>query len=381
MKKIWALIKRTFAEWSEDKAARLAAALSYYTIFSIPPLLVIVIAIAGIVFGQDQVRTSILGQMEGLVGPEAAAGIQTMLESAQRPGAGLVATVIGIVVLLLGASGVFGQLQDSLNTIWNVKPKPGLGIMGMLRKRFFSFSMVLGVGFLLLVSLVVTTVLAALGEYLLGLLPAFEFLIQVINFVASFAIITVLFALTFKFVPDARIAWKDVWLGAAVTSLLFTLGKMAIGIYLGNSSVGSAFGAAASVVIILVWVYYSAQILFLGAEFTQVYANMFGSKVVPDEDALPLSEKDRAEQGIPSRNAQAVPAPEAANPAGPALPIPAAIRSANRSLPAPAPQPGIQRILAAGAPALLAFGVAIVGSLVMVLGEKKLPPRDGGKSS
>lgn len=364
MKKIWLLFKKTFTEWSEDKAARLAAALSYYTIFSIPPLLVIIIAIAGLVFGQSQAQESIMAQMTDLFGAQTSDGIASMLEGARHPGTGILATVIGVIVLLLGASGVFGQLQDSLNTIWDVKLKPGQGIMGMIRKRFFSFAMVLGVGFLLLVSLVVTTLLSALGTTLLGLFPGREQIIQVVNWVISFLIITILFALTYKYVPDAKIAWKDVWLGAAVTSLLFTLGKMAIGIYLGHSSFSTTFGAAASVIIILVWVYYSAQILFLGAEFTQVFANVFGSKIVPDEDAERLTEEDRANQGIPSRSRAGIPAasqpiPVTALAGVPALPPPAASR------------PSVIRLLQAASPFLVALGVGILGSVRIVRDQKQ----------
>jgi membrane protein len=371
MKKFWKLIKQTFTEWSEDKAPRLAAALSYYTIFSIPPLLVIIIAIAGLAFGQDQVRQVLLGQMEDLLGSEASAGIESMLQGAQRSDAGIIASVVGVVVLLLGASGVFGQLQEALNTIWDVKPRPGMGIMGMIRKRFFSFTMVLGVGFLLLVSLVVTALLGVLGDALLGFFPGFEQIVQIFNFVVSFLVITLLFALTFKFVPDAEVAWKDVWLGAAATSLLFSIGKMAIGLYLGNSDFGTTFGAAASVIIILLWVYYSAQILFVGAEFTQVYANLYGSKIVPDKDAVRLTEEERAQQGIPTRT------PELAGAASSGEPIVSQGRvgvfmKVRPQLPPPQAPPNARRLLQAGLPALLAFGVGIVGSLFIVQGQRRI---------
>jgi membrane protein len=212
----------------------------------------------------------------------------------------VISTVLGAIVLLVGASGVFGELQDSLNTIWEVTPKPGRGIWGFLRDRFFSFTMVLGVGFLLLVSLVVSAGLAAAGKVLSGALPGGEALWSGINFVVSFGIITTLFAFIYKVVPDVTVRWSDVWVGAAVTALLFTLGKIGIGLYLGKSTVASAYGAAASVVVITVWVYYSAQILFLGAEFTQVYARTFGSRIEPSKNAIPITQEARAQQGLVS---------------------------------------------------------------------------------
>ena len=295
------LIKETYQEWSEDKASRLAAALSYYTIFSMAPLLFIVIAIAGLIFGQDAARGAIINQISGLVGQQGADQIQTMLQNVNHPATGIIATVFGLIVLLLGASGVFGQLQDAMNTIWEVKPKEGRGIMGMIKDRFLSFTMVLGVGFMLLVSLVVTTALTALGNVVLGIFPGLPFIMQVINFVISFAVITVLFVLLFKYLPDAKIAWGDVWLGAAVTALLFTIGKMIIGIYLGNSSIATPFGAAGSLIVLLVWIYYSGQILFFGAEFTQVYADKYGSRIVPAKNAEKVTEADRQNQGIPHK--------------------------------------------------------------------------------
>jgi membrane protein len=302
---IWGLLKETVSEWLEDKAPRLAAALAYYTMFSLAPLLLIVIAIAGLALGQEAVQGQLIAQLQGLVGENGAEAIQSMLASANKPKAGLVATGLGLATLLFGASGVFGALQDSLNTIWEVTPKPGRGVLGVLQARFVSFTMVLGVGFLLLVALLLSAALAALGELMGGLLPIPEYVLQGLNFLLSFSVITLLFALIYKILPDVEIRWSDVWIGAAVTALLFTIGKLLIGLYLGKSDVGAAYGIAGSVVIILLWVYYSALILFLGAEFTQVYANTYGSRVVPDEDALPLTEEARAEQGIPHEAAKA----------------------------------------------------------------------------
>lgn len=303
LKELWAIIKETFAEWSEDKAPRLAAALSYYTIFSLAPLLVIAIGIAGLVFERQEARDQVIAQIGGLIGAQGAEAVETMIEATQQGNAGLIATIVGLVTLLLGAAGLFGQLKDALNTIWEVAPKPGRGLMGLVRERFLSFTMVLGIGFLLLVSLVITAAISALGEFAAGLFPGSELVMQLVNFMLSFAVITVLFAMIFKILPDVSIAWRDVWLGAAVTSLLFSIGKWLIGLYLGQSSTASVYGAAGSLVIILLWVYYSAQILFFGAEFTQVYANRFGFRVVPEEGAIALTADARAEQGIPHKEA------------------------------------------------------------------------------
>ncbi|HSH81728.1 MAG TPA: YihY/virulence factor BrkB family protein, partial [Herpetosiphonaceae bacterium] len=244
---------------------------------------------------------SVMSQVSGILGEEGGSAIGEMIQGARKPSTGIIATVIGLVTLLFGASGVFGQLHDALNTIWEVQPKPGRGILGMIRDRFVSFTMILGVGFLLMISLVVSAGLSAFGEILGSFLPGPELLLQAINLIVSLGVITVLFALIFKVLPDADIAWGDVWIGAFVTALLFTVGKFALGLYLGKSDVASAYGAAGSLIIILLWIYYSSQILFLGAEFTQVYANTYGSRVVPDEDAVPVTEEARAQQGMPSK--------------------------------------------------------------------------------
>lgn len=279
------LVMETFSEWSKDKASRLAAALSYYTVFSVAPLLVIAIAVAGLVFGKQAATDQLASQIRGLVGQEGAQMILTLLQNAGKPGSGIIAASLGLATLLLGASGVFGQLQDSLNTIWEVKPKAGRGLKGMLRDRFLSFSMVLVIGFLLLVTLVISAVLAGVGKFLSDSLPIPSSVMQSVNFAISFAVTTLLFALIFKVLPDAYVRWRDVWVGAAVTALLFSLGRFLIGLYLGRSSVSSPYGAAGSLVILLLWVYYSSQILFLGAEFTQVYANRFGEKIRPKPNA------------------------------------------------------------------------------------------------
>jgi membrane protein len=303
MKALIELIKKTFSEWSEDKAPHHAAALAYYAVFSLAPLLVIITAIAGLIWGREAVQNEVMGQVQGLVGQQGREFIQSMMASASRPATGIVATIIGIVTLLIGALGVFGELQNSLNTIWEVKPKPSKGIGDTIKRlifgRLLSFAMLLVLVFLLLISLVVSAALSAFGNYLGGLTSIPPVILQIIHFIVSLGVISLLFATIFKFLPDADIAWKDVWLGAVVTALLFGLGRYAIGLYLGRSNVGTTFGAAGSLAILLIWVYYSAQIVFLGAEFTQVYANKYGSRIVPEGDAVKVTEDERAEQGIP----------------------------------------------------------------------------------
>jgi membrane protein len=277
MKKYFTLFKQTISEFSSDKVPRLGAALAYYTIFSLAPLLLIVIAIAGLAFGHDAAQNKIFEQLKGVMGPTTAVDVQEMVKNAAKPKSGTVATIIGIATLILGASGVFGQLKDALNTIWDVAPRKGGGILVLIKDRFLSFAMVFGVGFLLLVSLVIDTAITAMGTYATDHLPGGEALWHIVELVFSFCVITVLMAMIFRFLPDLRIEWRDVWLGATLTSLLFILGKYALGIYFAKSAVGSSFGAAGSLVIVLLWVYYSAQILLFGAEFTQVYARSHGS--------------------------------------------------------------------------------------------------------
>ena len=240
----WRLLRATTSEWMEDKAPRLGAALAFYSVLSIGPLLVIAIAIAALVFGEEAARGELVGQMRGLVGPEGANAIQEMIKNANRPAAGTLATLLGVLTLLFGASGVFGQLQDAMNTIWEVQPKPGRGILGTIKDRFLSFAMVLGTGFLLLVSLVLSAGLAAFFALAGGLAPGLGAVLQVANTLVSFAVVAVLFALIFKLLPDAKVAWRDVWVGAVLTTVLFLVGKGLIGLYLGRSGFGSAYGAA-----------------------------------------------------------------------------------------------------------------------------------------
>ena len=292
------MFKAAFAEWSEDKASRLAAALSYYSAVSLAPLLIVLLSIAGLVFGREAASGHIAGQVQGLVGQDRAQVIEDIIANANKPATGVVSGVVGTIILLLGAAGVFGALQDGLNTVWEVEPKPGRGVVGILKDRFLSLTMVLGVGFLLLVSLVLSAALALLGKYFAVILPLHPLVLEVMNFVLSFGVITLLFALMFKILPDVEIAWSDVWIGAAITALLFTIGKVLIGLYLGRSTIGTTYGAAGSLVVILIWIYYSAQILFFGAELTQVYTNKYGSKIRPSKDAVQVTRNTRAEQGL-----------------------------------------------------------------------------------
>lgn len=285
VRSIFILLKEAFQEWQQDKASLLAAALAYYTVFSITPLLVIAVAIAGAVFGQDTAKGEILEQINGLVGQQGAQAIETALANADRPQLSGVASLISVVVLLIGASGVFAQLQEALNTVWNVKAKPNAGIWQFIRKRLLSFGMVLAIGFLLLVSLILSAMLSGISKLEISLLPGFTPLWQILNFAISFGFISLLFALIYKYLPDVKIRWKDVTIGAIITALLFTLGKFLIGLYLGRGSLGSAYGAAGSLIVFLAWVFYSAQILLFGAEFTQVYARKYGRKIRPDSHA------------------------------------------------------------------------------------------------
>lgn len=276
MGKYLTVIRQTFKEFSEDKAPRLGAALSYYTIFSIGPLLLIAVAMAGVFYGQEAAQGRISEELSKVFGTQMAKAMEQMIEAAARPASGTVATILGVVTLLIGASGVFSQLKDAMNTIWNVEPENESGIKGFVLQRFLSIAMVLGIGFLLLVSLVFDAVISAMGGYLEQLVGG-QAIVHAIQLALSFGISTVLFATIFRVLPDLKIDWRDVWTGAVLTSLLFVLGKWGLGLYLGKAAIGSAYGAAGSLVILLVWVYWSAQILFLGAEFTQVYARTFGS--------------------------------------------------------------------------------------------------------
>ena len=338
--KVWPLLKQAYQEWNEDQAPRLAAALAYYTIFSLAPVLVIVVAVAGLAFGADAVRAALVGQVRGLLGEAGADLVLTMLREAARPKDSLTAMALAFATLLFAASGLFAQLQDALNTVWDVEPQPGRGLLGLLKDRFLSFTMVLGVGFLLLVSLVLAAALHAAQAFAQGWVGGMAPIFQVLGFALDLALTTLLFAMLFKFLPDVAIRWSDVWRGALATALLFTAGKFALGAYIGRAAVGSAYGAAGSLAIVLIWVYYSAQILLFGAELTQVYARQRGSWVSP---AAPGDERKRT-AGEPR------PAPAAQ---GPVAVAPPADRGAPRALeaeivPAPARPPAFFGGLALG---------------------------------
>jgi membrane protein len=299
------VLKKTYASWDEDQAARLAASLALYTLLSLSPLLVIVVSIAGLVFGASAARQQISQQIEGVVGPRAGQAIQSLVAHAHAPSAGIISTIVGIAILLLGASGVFGELQSALNLIWRVKPKPNRGIRGVLLDRFFSFSMVMGVAFLLLVSLVISAALAAITGYLEHLI-AVPFLWYCLNWLVGLALSTLLFAITFKVVPDVSVGWRDILVGGFVTALAFSIGKALLAWYVGRSATTSPFGAAGSLVALIVWVYYSAQILFLGAEFARTYTIHTGSHIAPAPNAVPLSPEeahDQAPGNAPRRQA------------------------------------------------------------------------------
>jgi membrane protein len=274
-----ALVKEASNAWVEDRAASMGAALSYYSVFSVAPLLLIVIAVAGLVFGQEAAQGAVVAQLQGLLGDSGAEIVQEMLESVSEPKEGVVATVTGLALLLVGATTVFAELQDDLDRVWKApaRAKPS-GIWGWVRARILSFGMILAIGFLLLVSLLVSAAISALGDWWGSLFSGWETLAQVINFLLSFGLVTAMFAFIYRFMPDVRIEWRDVWIGAGVTALLFTVGKFLIGLYIGRSSVASGFGAAGSLAVLLLWVYYSAQIFLLGAEFTWVYAHSYGSR-------------------------------------------------------------------------------------------------------
>ena len=292
----WGLIKAAGAQWMADKASRLGAALAYYTAFSLAPLLILAISLAALAFERSTVERHVIGEFRNLVGTDGAHTVQAMIASAKKQDAGVAATAAGIVMLLFGAMGAFGQLQDAMNTVWEVQPKPGRGVLGFLKDRLLSSSMVLGTAFLLLVSLVVSTALSSLGNWLLG--PEAGVVAQIGDQVVSLVVVTFLFAMIYRFLPDAKVAWGDVWHGALATAFLFMIGKWAIGLYLGRASVASSYGAAGSLAVLLIWLYYSAQIFLFGAELTKAYANRFGSRIVPAANAIRVTPAERAEQGM-----------------------------------------------------------------------------------
>ena len=329
----WKLVRDAMSAWVDDYAPSMGAALSYYTVFSIAPLLLIVVSVAGLVFGEDAVRGELFAQLQQLMGKEAAGAVQSLLASVNKPAQGVVGTALGIAVLLFGATTVFGELQDALDRIWRAPTRhKSSGLWGLLRARVLSFGIIFGLAFLLMVSLVFGAVVSALGDWWGPAFAGWEIAAQVINVLVGFGLTTVVFALIYKLMPRVHVEWHDVWLGALVTAVLFTVGKFLIGLYIGKSGVASGFGAAGSLIVIFVWVYYSAQIFLVGAEFTWIYARTFGSmRGMVDPKAAQASEGHR--EPAPTRSegvADAVPTPSAPPLAAPVLAEPA---PANATLP------------------------------------------------
>lgn len=287
------LLKQTVIGWQKDNATVWSAALAYYTVFSLGPLLLLIISIVGLVFSKSSLESNIHTQLEGLLGNNGANMLITLLQHAKKPSADIVGTIIGFITLLLGASGVFAQLQQMLNAIWGVTQKPKSGIMALIKSRLLNFSMVGVIAFLLLISLVASSIISGIGTFFIPILPFSPTVLESIDFLISFIIITVLFAFMLKVLPDVQIKWKAVGGGALLTSLLFTVGKTVIGIYIGHSGVSSTYGAAAALIILLLWVYYSTQILFLGIEFTKAYTLMTEKKITPSKYSVLVSEEEK----------------------------------------------------------------------------------------
>ena len=298
----WELVKKAGTAWVDDYAPSMGAALSYYTVFSLAPLILIVISIAGLVFGEEAVRGELFGQLSGLMGADAAKAVQELLASVSKPSEGVIGTAVGVGLLILGATTVFGELQDALDRIWRApaREKSG-GLWALIRTRLLSFGMIFGLAFLLVVSLVLGAVIAALGKVFDAWLGSWETVAQLINLVVGFGLTTAVFAIIYKWVPRVQVAWRDVWVGAGVTALLFTIGKFLIGLYIGKSGVASSFGAAGSLIVIFVWVYWSAQVFLLGAEFTWAFANSHGSRKHVPGAAEQVATKADDDKPIPSR--------------------------------------------------------------------------------
>jgi membrane protein len=282
------LLKQTVKDFQADNAMRLSAAIAYYSVFSLAPLLLISISIAGIIFGEEAARGAIEGQLKGSIGKDSALAIQDMLNSAQKGGNNFFMTVIGFLILLFTASGVFAQLKDALNVVWEVRPNPERGMMNLVKKRLLSFSMVLVVGFLLLISLVLSAALAAATEWLGNVLPIPGFVWQCIAFIITISIVTLLFAMIFKILPDAKIKWRDVWLGGFLTAVFFSIGKLLLALYLGREETASTYGAAGAFILLLLWIYYTTNILLFGAEFTQTYTKYKNRNIKPAKGAVSL---------------------------------------------------------------------------------------------
>lgn len=293
-KNAWAILKETISGFSNDKGLKLSASLSYYTVFSMAPLLLLIISLAGAFFGREASEGRIFSEINGLIGNEAAAQVQQIIKNLELSGKTTMSVVIGAITLVIGATTVFGEIQDSINIIWKVKAKPKKGWLKLIRDRLLSGSVIVGLGFLLIVSLIVNGVLMTLNDYLMSRFPDFTIIaFNIINIVVSFLVITVLFGVIFKVLPDAKIAWKDVRAGAIFTALLFMLGRYIIGLYIETTAAGSPYGAAGSIIVILLWVYYTAAILYIGAEFTRVYADFAGKRIEPADYAVYVEQKER----------------------------------------------------------------------------------------
>ncbi|HEY8915216.1 MAG TPA: YihY/virulence factor BrkB family protein [Chitinophaga sp.] len=299
IKAYWTILKQTFSDFIDDKVLKLSASLAYYTIFSVAPMLIVIIFFCDLFLGRDAIEGTLYSQIKGLVGSEAAIQVQQMIRNASLSQDMSWATIVGFVTLFIGATGVFAEIQDSINTIWRLKSKPkkGKGLVRMIMNRLQSFSLVISMGFILLVSLVVNGIIEIFNKHLANLFPQVGMVvIYLVNWAITFAVITALFAVIFKVLPDARIRWRDVIVGSVATAILFMLGKFAIGFYLGASKVGSTYGAAGSIVIILLWVYYSAAILYFGAEFTRVYVQHFGARIYPNDYAVWIKQVEVEEE-------------------------------------------------------------------------------------
>ena len=294
-RKLLRILKGTLYEWYEDKVPRMAAAIAFYTVFSLTPIVVIAFKVGELTFGREVALREILRQAAFLIGRDGADGISLLIENAQPQPANHTSTAIGLAAMVFAATGVFTELKDSLNTIWEVQPKPGLGLLEMVRDRFFAFAMVLVIWFLMLVSLMASAVIAAFNQFASAYLSG----LQIAESLVSMTLVTLLFALIYRILPDVQVAWRHVWLGALTTAILFVVGKSLFGLYLGHSTIGTSYGAAGSLVIVILWTYYSCLILLFGAEMTQVQARLDHATLVPTDKAVHVSEHERVQQGIP----------------------------------------------------------------------------------
>jgi membrane protein len=303
IKSVYAYLKQVFTECAEDSILKYSASLAYYTVFSLAPVLIVIISICGVLFGKEAIQGHIYGEIKGLVGGAAAIQVQDTIKNIHLTGHNIFATIISIIILLIGATGIFGEVQDSLNKIWGLRIKTRKTWWKLILNRLLSFSLIISIGFIMMVSLILNAIVSAFGTFLARYFSEFSIvLVQVIDSVLTFMITTFLFSLMFKMLPDAKIKWKDVLIGGLITSVFFTLGKLAIGYYLGSSNIASVYGAAGSIMIIMVWVYYSSIILYLGAEFTKVYAKLYGGKIVPNEYAIWIKTEEKQVQSAVLKN-------------------------------------------------------------------------------